>query len=308
MRFPSLNRVKPPEKDDFAEVKTTDNQTQEEELQPVQPQSIATIVVPSQDENIKLEENKAYIAKILTLAGLPLVLRSEQTMAFEDETKQEISSLLEENNKLKENLLNSNKPVIEEDEYLLRIANFHYLTDSSQKAIDMYDYILKRNPDKMAALNNKGVAFDYIEEYDKALECFDAALSRVPENVHVLSNKGISLYKSERYEQALECFDAALKIDVNYVNALTFKGHSLYRLGKNNDALDLYNKIIRLDHNNAEALYNKACLCSIKGDEYGSITSLERAIRLDASWKDVALHDKDLDRVSANPRFRKIVE
>ncbi|MGI0047179.1 MAG: tetratricopeptide repeat protein [Nitrosotalea sp.] len=302
-----MNRVKPPKKDDSVEVKITDSQAQEEQ-QPVQPQVVATVVIPPQDENIKFEENKAYIAKILTLAGLPLVLRSEQTMTFEDEIKQELSSILEENDKLKESLLNTNRPAIEEDEYILRIANFHYLTGNSQKAIEMYEYILKRNPGKMAVLNNNGVALDSIGEYDKALEYFNAALNKVPENVHVLSNKGISLYKNERYEQALECFDAALKIDGNYVNALTFKGHSLYRLGKNNDALDLYNKIIRLDHNNSEALYNKACLCSIKGDEYGSITSLERAVRLDSSWKNAASHDKDLNRLSINPRFRKIIE
>ncbi len=306
MKFPSLNKAKPPTKDDFVEAEKTDNQIQEEQ-QCTMPQMVTTVVIP-QDNNIKFEENKTYITKILTLAGLPLVLRSEQNMIFENETRQEILSLLEENNKIKEDILKADKPIGEEDEYILRIANFHYLTGSSQIAVDMYEYILKRNPDKMAALNNKGVVFDSIGEYDKALGCFNEALTRVPENVHVLSNKGISLYKSERYEQALECFDAALKIDNNYVNALTFKGHSLYRLGKNNDALDLYNKVIRLDHNNAEALYNKACLCSIKGDEYGSITSLERAIRLDASWKDTASHDKDLDRVSIHPRFRKIVK
>lgn len=292
-------------KNNTAEIRTVDGQTQKQ--QDVESQPNVTAPSPPQDENSKFEENIAYIAKILVGTGLPLVLRSEQNMTVQDEVKQEALSLLEENNKMRKNLLQTNKPIIEEDEYLLRVANFYHLTGNSQKAIETYEYILKRNPTKMVALNNKGVVLDSTGKYAEALECFNKALERVPENIHVLSNKGISLYKNEMYQQAVECFDAALKIDANYVNALTFKGHSLYKLGKNNEALDLYNRIIRLDHSNSEALYNKACLCSIKGDEYGAITSLERAIRLDSSWKKTASQDKDLGRLKNNSRFQGIV-
>lgn len=314
LKFPSLNRSKSPEKasptledkkDNITEMQTEDSQIQKQ--QEVEIQSNITSPAPPQDENAKFEENRLYIAKVLAGTGLPLVLRSEQNMTIQDEIKQEVSSLLEENNKMREKLLQTNKSIIEEDEYLLRVANFYHLTGNSQKAIETYEYILKRNPAKMAVLNNKGVVLDSAGKYKESLECFNKALERVPENVHVLSNKGISLYKSEMYQQAVECFDAALKIDANYVNALTFKGHSLYRLGKNNDALELYNRIIRLDHGNSEALYNKACLCSIKGDEYGAITSLERAIRLDSSWKEAASQDKDLGRLKNNSRFKGIV-
>jgi tetratricopeptide (TPR) repeat protein len=293
-------------KNSITKIQTEDSQIQKQQ-DFAEIQSVATTPSPPQDENVRFEENKAYIAKILADTGLPLVLRSEQSITLEDEKKQEVISLLEENSKLRENILQANKSIIEEDEYLLRIANFYYLTGNSQKAIETYEHILKRSPTKMVVLNNKGVVLDSTGKYNSALECFNMALERVPENVHVLSNKGISLYKSEMYQQALECFDAALKIDANYVNALTFKGHSLYRLGKNNEALDLYNKIIRLDHDNAEALYNKACLCSIKGDEYGAITSLEKAIRLDSSWKKAASQDKDLGRLKDNSRFKGIV-
>ncbi len=287
------------------EIQTEDDKLQEQQ-ELMQVQSVTAAPAPPQDKNARFGENVEHIAKILASAGIPVVLRSEQNIALQDEVKQEILSLLEENLNLREGILQANKSVIEEDEHLLRIANFYHLTGDSRKAIEMYDHILKRNPAKMTVLNNKGVVLDFTGEYNNALECFNIALERVPENVHVLSNKGITLYKSERYQQALECFDAALKIDANYINALTFKGHSLYRLGKNNEALDLYNRIIRLDHSNAEALYNKACLCSIKGDEYGAITSLERAIRLDSSWKEAASQDKDLGYLKNNPRFKAI--
>ena len=97
-----------------------------------------------------------------------------------------------------------------------------------------------------------------------------------------------------------------MKIDSHYVNALTFKAHSLYKLGRNAEALEWYNRVIRQDRNNAEALYNKACLCSLKGDIYGAITSLEKAIRIDPSWREAALQDKDLQNIRTDPRFTNI--
>lgn len=303
MKFPSLNKVKTSEENITAKV----------ELAPIpqeEPQADKPIdtILTNQDDSAKFEDNRKYIVKTLTTAGLPLVLRSEQNISLQEETKQETLALLEENSKLKESLLKNGKNVDEEEEYLLRSANFYHVIGDSQKAIEMYDYILKKNPTKMASLNNKGVVLDADGQYDAALQCYDYALNKVPENVHVLSNKGITLYKSEKYEQALECFDAALKIDVGYISALTFKGHSLYRLGQKKDALEWYNKVIRLDNTNAEALYNKACLCTMKGDEYGAITSLEKAIRLDPSWKEAARQDKDLDGLRSNPRFREVVK
>ncbi len=303
MKFPSLNKVKISEESITAKV----------ELAPI-PQEEPQIDIPiettltNQDDSAKFEDNRKYIVKTLTTAGLPLVLRSEQNISLQEETKQEILTLLEENSKLKESLLKNDKNVDEEEEYLLRSANFYHVIGDSQKAIEMYDYILGKNPTKMASLNNKWVVLDANGQYDEALQCYDYALNKVPENVHVLSNKGITLYKSERYGQALECFDAALKIDVGYISALTFKGHSLYRLGQKKDALEWYNKVIRLDNTNAEALYNKACLCTMKGDEYGAITSLEKAIRLDPSWKEAARQDKDLDGLRSNLRFREVVK
>ena len=304
MKFPSLNKIKTTEKENVVETKSVD--IPQEEQKPVEPQPIET--APAKDESVQFEENSKYIVKTLTMLGLPLVLRSEQNIILEEEPKRDMQSLLDENNKLKDLHLKAGKQVIEDEEYLLKAANFYHITGNSQKAVDIYDSILKMNPSKMAALNNKGVVLESNVEYDNALQYFNEALNKVPENVHVLSNKGITLYKTEKYQQALECFDAALKIDANYINALTFKAHSLYRLGKNVDALDCYNKVIRLDNNNAEALYNKACLCSLKGDEYGAITSLEKAIRLDPSWKEAALQDKDLDRLKDVSRFRSITK
>ncbi len=302
LKFPSLNRVKPPEEDI---VKTEPEPILQEEPKIEEPIDTA---LTNQDDGIKFQDNRRYIVKTLTMAGLPIVLRSEQNISLQEETKGEIFSLLEENDRLKESLLKNGKGVDEEEEYLLRSANFYHITGNSQKATELYDSILKKNSSKMAALNNKGVVLDADEQYDTALQYYDYALDKVPENVHVLSNKGITLYKSEKYEKALECFDAALRIDACHISALTFRGHSLYRLGQKKDALELYNKVIRLDNNNAEALYNKACLCTMKGDEYGAITSLEKAIRLDSSWKEAAMQDRDLDGLRSNLRFRQVVK
>lgn len=306
LRFPTLNKVKPSEEKVIEERVTDSDMLRDENQTTVQPQVVET--APTRHDYSKFEENERYIVRTLTSLGIPLVLRSEQLVTLEEEPKRDILKFLEENERLKDALEKSGEVISEDEEYVLKSANFYHLTGNSQKALEGYEHILKTNPNKMAALNNKGVVLDYNGEYDNALKYFDEALSKVSENVHLLSNKGITLYKNEKYQQALDCFDMALKIDGDYLNALTFKAHSLYRLGKNSDALEGYNKVIRLDRDNAEALYNKACLCSLKGDDYGAITSLEKAIRLDPSWKEAALQDKDLDHIRNSPRFRNSVK
>ena len=317
MKFPSWKKEKlaTKEEENTLDVEPT-SQTKNESLQKDNNRKEVILDQSSQinmessleKKNSKLEDSRNYIVKTITKAGVPLVIRSEHNIVIQDETRNEISLLLEEDGKLEEEVLKSNMEVVDDDEYLLRTANFNYFQGNTKKSIDLYDRVLKKNPSKMAALNNKGVVLDSIGNYDQAVECFNKALSSVPENVHVLCNKGIALYKNEKYDESLGCFDSALKLEPTYVNALTFKGHALYRLEKNNEALESYNKVIRLDQNNAEALYNKACLCSLKGDEYGAITSLERAIRLDPSWKATAIEDKDLERIKKNPRFSELVQ
>jgi len=319
LKFPSWKKEKlatSNEEENMPDVELT-TQTKTESLQKDantkeiitdQPSQINVETPVEEKKNLKLGDIRNYIVKIITKAGLPLVIRSEQNITIQEETRNEIDLLLEEDEKLEEEVLKSNIQVLDDDEYLLRTANYNYFQGNAKKSIELYDRVLKKNPSKMTALNNKGVALDSIGNYDEAVEYFNKALSSVPENVHVLCNKGIALYKNEKYDEALVCFDSSLKLEPTYANALTFKGHALYRLGKNNEALESYNKVIRLDQNNAEALYNKACLCSLKGDEYGAITSLDRAIRLDSSWKVVAIEDKDLERTKKNPRFSELVQ
>lgn len=313
MRFPSLNKVKPPEKESVLETgheapdqaQTKPEASEQAQTKTAQPEEQQQ--APVKDDAARFEDNMKYVVRVLTAHGMPMVLRSEQQVQMEEDASLEIHHLLEENEALKLQVSKSGAAVSEGDEYLLKAASFYHMRGMSDKALGIFDQILERTPTKMAALNNKGVVMDAGGKYEKALQCFDKALESVPENVHLLSNKGITLYKYERYQQALECFDAALKIDSGYVNALTFKAHALYRLGKNSEALDLYNRVIRLDNNNAEALYNKACLCSLKGDEYGAITSLEKAVRLDRSWRDAASQDRDLERIRPTQRFKNIV-
>lgn len=262
----------------------------------------------SVDDTARFEESQKYVIRTLAALGLPLVLRSGQSFNMEPEAKKEIMAMLEDNERMFDEILKTGKPVILEEEYLSRAANFYHFVGNPAKAIATCEQILKRGPSKMAALNNKGVMLDADGQYENALLCFNEALSKVSENVHVLSNKGITLYKMERYQEALDCLEIALKVDASYVNALMFRAHSLYRLGKNAEALDGYNKVIRIDNGNAEALYNKACLCSLKGDEYGAITSLEKAVRLDPSWKEAASQDNDLSMVRNLPRFKNILK
>ena len=194
---PLTNEEPTSTKTEFPEINTDTKETITE--QPTQ----VNYKIAVEQKASKLEDVRNYIVRTITKSGYPLVIRSEQNMVIQEEIKNEIVLLLEENERLTKEALRSNKQITDDDEYMQRTANFYYFQGNMDKSIERYEQVLKRNPSKMTALNNKGVLLDYMGKHDEAIEYFNRALSHVPENVHVLSNKGIALYKNGRYEEAL---------------------------------------------------------------------------------------------------------
>jgi|GEM_PF-2003665 serine/threonine-protein kinase len=80
------------------------------------------------------------------------------------------------------------------------------------KALDMFNYALRKDPKLPGAWNNKGTALYHLGMYNEALAAFEEALKLSPDNADVLKNKGLVLFKVGNYEGASKCFESALKI------------------------------------------------------------------------------------------------
>ena len=80
-------------------------------------------------------------------------------------------------------------------------------------ALRLYDLTLKKEPDNINALVDKGATLQNMGKFKLAVRSYDKALAVSPNNLDALLNKGSALHSDQKYQTAIECTDAALRID-----------------------------------------------------------------------------------------------
>ena len=105
------------------------------------------------------------------------------------------------------------------------------------QAILIYDRILKKDPNNISALIDKGVTLQRLEQNESSLECLKIALSIEPGNIDALVSIGATLHAMKEFNTAIDYYDSALKIDENFPIALAYKGLALGELGNIDNAL-----------------------------------------------------------------------
>ncbi len=91
---------------------------------------------------------------------------------------------------------------------------------------------------------------------EKAYEIFDDVISRNPDNIEILADKADHLIYDKEYEKALEIYDKILEINPNYVDAYYEKSIICYRAGNKEDALNYAKIAVENDCNNASYQFN----------------------------------------------------
>ena len=91
------------------------------------------------------------------------------------------------------------------------IQNFE--NENFQKAIKLFEKILKSDPDNPEAIINKTSCLAELGKYNEAIEQLEIFLKKNPNDFVALYNKGTTLYDMDQHEEALDTFDTALKID-----------------------------------------------------------------------------------------------
>ena len=89
-------------------------------------------------------------------------------------------------------------------------------------ALKLYDLALKKEPDNINVLIDKGATLQNMGRVKLAIRSYDKALSFSPDNLDALLNKGAALHSDKKYEEAIECYNQALKIDKKCAMALAY--------------------------------------------------------------------------------------
>ena len=136
------------------------------------------------------------------------------------------------------------------------LALKNHLEKNLNDAQDLYNQVLKINPNHEGAHNNLGAIFEELQEYQKAKECYEKAITINPNRVDAHNNLGTIYKELGEYQKAKSCFEKVITINPNYEKAYFNQGNTYIDLGEYQKAIDCYKKVIELNPNYADAHCN----------------------------------------------------
>ncbi len=208
-----------------------------------------------------------------------------------------------------------------------------------EKAIDLYNEILKRDITNTNAWIRKGICLHKLRKFRLSIECIDKALNLDRKNYLAWFFKGNALMELKRYDDALKCYNYALNLappsekikiqnnkqlleklckdndnqDFEIIKHFIKKGRTLLLKNDYNNALIEFKKVLMRDNYNIEALFGAGyCLNALNkfNDALGYWNKYVRLNPEDASgWfnKGIALYNIK-DYKNAFYCFKKVIE
>ncbi len=154
----------------------------------------------------------------------------------------------------------------------------------SQQAIDSYNKYLSFLPKDAEALNNVGVSYYNIANYEKALDYYNQSLSVKP-TAKTYTNMGLVYLKQNLAEKAAERFDKAIALEKDKAFATYFiAGKSYYDNGNGEKAAGYFTKAVAANGNHAPSLYYLGLLSLTKKDSTKALDYFTKAITADKMY------------------------
>ena len=176
---------------------------------------------------------------------------------------------------------------------LMRRGNV-YFNDKNDydRAIQDYDAIIRIEPNKALAFNNRGNGYLRKAQYDRALQDFDQALRLDPKLALALLNRAAVHRAKAQFDSAIQDCDQAVAMYPKFAAAYFGRGASyqekaawdfdayLSQEQYTDRAIADFSEAIRLDPNNAAALQRRANIYVDRRQYDRAIADYTEAIRL----------------------------
>jgi len=131
-----------------------------------------------------------------------------------------------------------------------------YGSGDSSKAIELFERVLKIDPNYVLAHYDLAVAYRGLGDNDKAIAEYEKALSINPNFPEALSNLGGQYFRQGHTDKAIATFKEAVRIYPNFIQALSNLGASLNKQQQFAPALDYLNRALELDPEFGIAWFN----------------------------------------------------
>lgn len=225
---------------------------------------------------------------------------------------------------------------------MLQTAQQKQQAGNLQQAEDIYNKILKKQPNNAEAYYNLGFIYGMKKQTDKAVTYYQKALQYDPNNSVAYNNLGGILQEKKLLNQAIDCYQKALKLDPGnpifhynlgsawhvqgqyqeatnyYKNALQLNfvdkvrlynnlGGALYQAGEIDEAIAYYQKAIQLRPSYAQAYYNLGTILKDYGKINDAVVAFNRALALNPNYME-ALWSRCFSQLPAIYQDQKSVQ
>lgn len=106
-------------------------------------------------------------------------------------------------------------------------------------AIQYYEAVLEKQPQRVEALSNLGAAYMKLGRLEEAIQQYRKALAVRPDMANVRFNLALAFYKADRIDEAAPEFEAVLKSDPKHAAATLLLADCRLRMGAMQKVVDL---------------------------------------------------------------------
>ena len=139
-----------------------------------------------------------------------------------------------------------------------KAALSHHSKGNWNKALEIYQHILKEDPDNYAVLQNYGPLLAQLREYKLAKNIFEKCLKIKPNDSLLIYNYGKFFHDQKIYEKAIEYYNKSFQINPKNAMSKYNIGNIYFAQKKFNSAIEYYKKATEVDPSNFFAYNNIA--------------------------------------------------
>lgn len=175
----------------------------------------------------------------------------------------------------------------------------------AKAVLDVYDELLKENPNDWETLMNRANEYYNYSEYMRALNDIDKALALIPENnkpdrMTALLLRANIYVQTDRLPLALNDFNSAVALFPTNYTAINQRANCLYMMGDYKEASVDYKRLQRLDPRSVEALVGLARV-AVKENNLGLANELlDRAVSMDPTNAEYYVRRASVRRTMGN--------
>ncbi len=220
-----------------------------------------------------------------------------QELVAESSEKEDYVKTLEYLNKINKNDSSYCSILTSKSYYLLNSEKYQEVISVTNEGLDMGCHNTKRS-----FYINKGLAYNYLEDYEKALETFNKGLEIFPKNYLLWYNKGIVLENLKRIEDAVKAYQMSIVLRPTYINPHLQLGNICYEQKKMAQALMCYDIYLLLKFNQNSAYNTLRSLNNLVEEKNESTPNSNLVISED----DEAFEDIDLileNKIALNKKY-----